>query len=106
MAVKFISHVDEDKLGNWFIELTDTLGERTVICKDLDEYKEKIEELGDEYGNDIEVVWTKSKTLSPKNYQDLNDKMAQLQKEYHDEIEQINQQNQDTQDNTGFNPNG
>jgi len=106
MAVKFISHVDEDKSGNWFIELTDTLADKTVICEDLDQYKVKIEELGGEYGNDIEVAWTKSKTLSPKNYQDLNDKMAQLQKEYHDEIEKMNQQNQETQDNMGFDPNG
>jgi predicted RNA-binding protein len=111
MAVKFISYVDEDSFGNWFIELTDTLEETTVICKNLDEYKENIEELGSKYAADIEVVWTKSKTLSPKSYQDLNDKMAELQKEYQDEIDKINEEKQDV---SGFlkespkdkNPNG
>jgi hypothetical protein len=93
MAVKFISHVEENGLGEWFINLTDTLENETFICNNLDEYKEKIEELGAEYGNDIEVVWTKSKTLSPKNISDLNEKMALLQKEYEQEINQINQQN-------------
>lgn len=102
MAVKFISHVDENEQGNWFIELTDTLEETTVQCKDLDEYKVNIEELGGKYANDIEVVWTKSKTLSPKSYQDLNDKMAQLQKDYQDEIDKINEE---TEDISGFNPN-
>jgi len=90
MAVKFTSYVDENSEGDWFIELTDTLEETTVICKDLDQYKENIETLGSKYANDIEVVWTKSKTLSPKNYQELNDKMAELQKEYQDEIDKIN----------------
>jgi len=90
MAVKFTSYVDENSEGEWFIELTDTLDETTVICNDLEQYKQKIEELGSKYANDIEVVWTKSKTLSPKNYQDLNEKMAVLQKEYQDEIDKIN----------------
>jgi len=90
MAVKFISYVDENSEGNWFIELTDTLEEKTVICKDLVEYQIKLEELASKYANDIEVVWNKSKTLTPKNYQELNDKMAELQKEYQDEIEKIN----------------
>jgi len=90
MAVKFTSYVDENSEGEWFIELTDTLDEITVICNDLDQYKQKIEELGAKYANDIEVIWTKSKTLSPKNYQDLNEKMAVLQKEYQHEIDKIN----------------
>ena len=93
MAVKFISHVEENGLGDWFISLTDTLEDLTVICNNLNDYKEQIEELGAKYGNDIEVVWTKSKTLSPKNISDLNEKMALLQKEYEQEINQINQQN-------------
>ena len=102
MAVKFISHVDQDGLGNWFIKLTDTLEEVDVICKDLDEYSTKIEELGGEYGGDIEVVWTKSDLLSPSNYQDISDKMAIMQEKYQEEIDKIN----NTENNeSGFNPN-
>jgi hypothetical protein len=99
MAVKFISHVDQDGLGNWFIKLTDTLEETDVICKDLDEYSTKIEELGGEYGGDIEVVWTKSDFLSPANYQDISDKMAIMQEKYQDQIDEMNNQE------SGFNPN-
>ena len=65
MAVKFISHVDQNGIGEWFIKLTDTLEEVDVICNNLEEYTKKIEELGDDYGGDIEVVWTRSNTLNP-----------------------------------------
>ena len=107
MAVKFISHVDQDENGNWFIKLTDTLEEKDVICKDLDEYAIKIEELGLEYGGDIEVVWTRSQLLTPDNYQDLEDKMAVMQEKYQDEIDKINEKNNEVNDElSGFNPNG
>lgn len=91
MPVKFISHVDEDKDGKWFIKLTDTLSKNSVICNNIDEYKIKLEEYSSEYGYDIEVVWTKSKSLSPNSYNDLNNKMAVLQEEYKSEIDKINQ---------------
>lgn len=90
MPVKFISHVDENENGDWFIKLSDTLSQENVICNNLDDYKIKLEEFSSEYGYDIEVVWTKSKTLSPKNYEDLNNKMSLLQKEYESEIDEIN----------------
>lgn len=91
MPIKFVSHVDEDKNGNWFIKLSDTVTNNSAICKDLDEYKIKLEEFSQEYGFDIEVVWTKSKSLSPKNYEELNRQMALLQEEYQKEIEQLNE---------------
>ena len=106
MAVKFISHVDQNAVGEWFIKLTDTLEEQEVICNNLEEYSEKIEEMGGEYGGEIEVVWTRSNLLSPSNYQDLQEKMAKMQEKYQDEIDKINGKNQENQDNeSGFNPN-
>jgi hypothetical protein len=105
MPVKFISHVDQNDNGEWFIKLTDTLEESDVICNTMEEYKTQIEELGGEYGGDIEVEWTKSPTLSPANYQDIMDKMAELQKEYQEEIDKINNQNENNDMNDGFDPN-
>lgn len=102
MAVKFISYVDENIDGDWFIELTDTLSNESVVCKDLNEFKQKIEDMGAQYGNEIEVEWNKSKTLSLTSYQDLEAKMAELQKEYAQEISQIDKQNENE---SGFNPN-
>ncbi|MEA3498643.1 MAG: hypothetical protein U9R16_06235 [Campylobacterota bacterium] len=105
MAVKFISHVDQNGAGEWFIKLTDTLEEKTIICNDLDEYEKQIEELGAEYGGEIEVVWTRSNLLTPANYQDLQEKMAQLQEKYKEEIEKINGNNDMNESQSGFNPN-
>jgi len=102
-AVKFISHVEPDGLGGWYIKLKDTFDDTEVICKDLDEYKEKIEDMGAEYGNDIEVQWTRSQLLTAANYEDIEAKMAKLQEEYQEEIDRINQQNEEV--NSGFNPN-
>lgn len=106
MAVKFISHVEQDGIGGWFIKLTDTLEEKDVICKDLDEYASVIEELGSEYGGDIEVVWTRSQLLSPANYQDIDEKMAIMQEKYQEDIDKINEKNNTKNDElSGFNPN-
>ena len=106
MAVKFISHVEQNGVGNWYIKLTDTLEEKDVICKDLDDYAAKIEELGADYGGDIEVVWTRSQLLSPANYQDLEDKMAAMQEKYQEEIDKINNKNDSANNElSGFNPN-
>ena len=106
MAVKFISHVDQNELGEWFIKLTDTLEESSVICNSLEEYAEKIEELGGEYGGEIEVVWTRSPLLTPANYQALQDGMAKMQEKYQEEIDKLNGKVQEQQDDmSGFNPN-
>ena len=88
-AVKFISYVEQDGIGNWFIKLKDTFDNTQVICKDLDEYKIKLEDMAAEYGNDIEVQWVRSRNLSPANIQDLQEKMDKLQEEYQQEIDQL-----------------
>ena len=106
MAVKFISHVDQNGIGEWFIKLTDTLEESSVICNNLEEYEKQIEEQGAEYGGEIEVVWTRSNLLSPSNYQDLEEKMAIMQEKYQEDIDKINSNNDNTNSElSGFNPN-
>jgi Tfp pilus assembly protein PilO len=98
-TVKFISYVEQNEDGSWYIKLEDTFDKKVVVCKDLNEYKEQIEDMGSEYGNDIEVQWVRSKDLSPANIQELQEQMAKLQKEYEDEIKQLEN------DEAGFNQN-
>ena len=90
MPVKFTSNVKQDKDGDWYIKLVDPIGQKSTICKNLDEYKIKLEEFSSEYGFDIEVVWNKSKDLSLENIEDLNKKMAILQEKYESEIAELN----------------
>lgn len=97
MAVKFTSYVDEKSIGDWFIKLTDDLSKKEFICNNLEEYQKSLEELSLEYGNDIEVVWKKSKSLSIKSFNDLNTKMEELKERYAKEIDEISQKD--------FNPN-
>ena len=102
-AVKFISYVEPDQIGGWYIKLKDTFDDVEVICKDMDEYKKNLEDMGAEYGNDIEVEWKRSPKLTPASIEDLLEKMAKMQEEYEKEInEMYNDQNEDQ---TGFNPN-
>jgi len=101
-SVKFMSYVESDKIGGWYIKLVDTFDNTEVICKDLTEYKEKIEDMGAEYGNDIEVEWVKARDLTPANIQELQEAMAKLQEEYQKEIDELNNQQNE---NSGFNPN-
>ena len=100
-AVKFISHVKQGD-DSWFIELTDTFDDRKVICNNMDEYKKAIEDMGSEYGNDIEVEWIRAKDLTPASIEDILEKMAKLQEEYEKEI---NEMYNDEHEQGGFNPN-
>lgn len=64
--VVFEAIIRSDKVGGWFIELKDTIDGRVEICKDMDEFEEKIEAMGDDYGGHIdEVRWSKEDDLHP-----------------------------------------
>jgi len=83
MAVVFESIVKFDKdSGDWHIELIDTVDNRTTICKDLDEYAEKIEDFGNDYGGNIdEVKWSKDDNVPPFIMDDIRMQMAKQQEE-------------------------
>ncbi|MFT7823469.1 MAG: hypothetical protein ABXS92_01785 [Sulfurimonas sp.] len=62
------SVIKSNPLGRWYIELNDTMkeeGEDMQICLDIDEYAQKIEKMGEEYGGEVEVVWSADDNVSP-----------------------------------------
>ena len=64
--VIFEATIKSDGMDGWFIELKDTTDGRVEVCKDLDEFEEKIEAMGDDYGGHIdEVKWFKDDELHP-----------------------------------------
>ena len=76
--VIFEATIKNDKAGGWFIELKDTQDGRVEICKDLDEFEEKIEMLGDDYGGHIdEVRWLKDDDLHPAAMDQIRALMAE-----------------------------
>ncbi len=61
------SVIMSNPMGRWYIELTDTLkeeGQDRVICLDINEYAQKIETMGEEYGGEIEVAWSSDEGVS------------------------------------------
>jgi len=71
---------------DWFIELRDTVDDRVEICADLAEYSKKVEELGGDYGGNIdEVRWMKDDNVPPHVLDTIRFEMSKLQREIEEE---------------------
>ena len=82
MSAKFTANIEEDnKDGKWLIRLTDTTDNRVAICKSLEEFKTRIGELGDDYGGDVEVVWSKNQNVTDTHFKEIHDGMAEYKEE-------------------------
>lgn len=76
--VVFEATIKNDGVGGWFIELKDMEDGRVEICKDLDEFEEKIEAMGDDYGGHIdEVRWLKDDDVHPAAMDQIRALMAE-----------------------------
>ena len=88
MSVVFEALVKNDKDGGWFIELKDTVDDRIVVCKDLNEFEQKIQELGNDYGGRVdEVRWISDESLTPQNEQKLRVGMMEYHEKYKDQLD-------------------
>ena len=61
------SVIKTNPMGRWYIELTDSMkeeGEDRIVCLDVDEYAQKIEIMGQEYGTEVEVTWSSEDNVS------------------------------------------
>ena len=82
MAVIFESLIKIDEEGKWFIELTDTVDGRMAVCHDLDEYSQKVEDYGGDYGGRIdEVKWSKHEDVPPHTMDEIRLEMSKHQEE-------------------------
>lgn len=88
MSTLFTSVVKVNEEGNWYIEITDTVDSRKETCVSIDEYAVKIEELGADYGGDIEVKWSADENVSPLHMDEVRFQMAKYQEKYADQEEQ------------------
>ena len=88
MSVIFEALVKNSEDGGWFIELKDTTDGRMVVCKDLNEFEKKIQELGEDYGGRVdEVNWISDENLSPENEQKLRVGMMEYHEKYKDQLD-------------------
>ena len=85
MAVKFTATIKENGLGGWYIELLDTFDGKKAVCKNMQVFEDAIEQMGDEYGGDIEVEWAKDDNVTYEHLHEVREEMAQYQKRYNEE---------------------
>ncbi len=77
MAVIFTSTIKIDEENNWFIELKDMVDDRVAICKSMEEYAEKVEDYGSDYGGNIDSVnWYKDDSVPEYVMDEIRQKMA------------------------------
>jgi len=103
MSAKFTANIEEDtNKDGWLIRLTDTVDSRVALCYSLEEFKNKIEEFGDDYGGDVEVVWSKDKDVTDKHFKEIHDGMAVYkEKKVEDKTDNLEVQ----EETSGFNSN-
>ena len=68
------SVIKSNPMGRWYIELSDTMkeeGEDRVVCLDINEYAQKIEMMGEEYGGAVEVAWSTEDNVSPEQINEV-----------------------------------
>ena len=68
------SVIKSNPLGRWYIELSDTMkeeGEDRIVCLDINEYAQKIEMMGEEYGGAVEVAWSSEDNVTPEQINEV-----------------------------------
>jgi hypothetical protein len=77
MAGMIESVIKTSPLGRWYIELTDTMkeDEESIICMDVFEYAEKVEEMGKEYDGAVEVIWSSEDNVTPEQINEVRMQM-------------------------------
>jgi len=95
------SVIKTNPLGRWYIELSDTMKEESMeICLDINEYAQKVEMMGEEYGGEVEVAWSSEDNVSLTQ---INEVRQQIMA-YEAELEA--QQNQPVEESEEWTPNG
>ena len=83
MSTIIESVIKSNPVGRWYIELTDTMKdeEERIICLDVFEYAEKIEILGEEYNQEIEIAWSSDENVTPAQINEVRQQMMAYEAE-------------------------
>jgi len=88
VGVVFESLIKMGEEENWFSELTDTVQHRMVTCHNLDEYSQKVEAFGADYGEYVdEVKCSKDENIPPPTMDEIRLKMSKHQEKIEKEKE-------------------
>ena len=77
MAGVIESTIKTSPLGRWYIELSDTMKDdaEPVICMDVYEYADKLEEMGKEYDGVVETIWASDDNVTPEQINEVRMQM-------------------------------
>ena len=101
MSVIINSTIKSNPLGRWYIELNDTTkDDHMAICLDVNEYAIKIEEIGAEYGGDIDIVWSSEDNVTPEQINEVRMQMNAYEMEREAELTKNGVDNQPQSDGT------
>ncbi|CAA6818530.1 MAG: Unknown protein [uncultured Sulfurovum sp.] len=76
------SVIKSNALGRWYIELSDTLKEESMeICLDINEYADKVEMMGQEYGGEVEVAWSSEDNVTPEQINEVRQQIMAYEAE-------------------------
>jgi len=79
------SVIKSNPIGRWYIELSDTSKEESpenrIVCLDVNEYAQKIEIMGREYGEEVEVEWSSDDNVSPEQINEVRMQMMAYEAE-------------------------
>ncbi len=77
MAGVIESTIKTSPLGRWYIELSDTMKDdaEPVICMDIYEYADKLEEMGKEYDGVVEAIWASDDNVTPEQINEVRMQM-------------------------------
>jgi len=83
MAGMIESVIKTSPLGRWYIELTDTMkeDEESIICMDVFEYADKVEEMGKEYDGAVEIIWSSEDNVTPEQINEVRMQMNSYEAE-------------------------
>ncbi len=84
-SVTFDSVIKTTPLGIWYIEIRDPEEDRVEICHSIEEYAEKIEDMGAEYGGDVEVAWSAEEDVTKEQINEVRMQMNAYQQKLEDE---------------------
>ena len=89
------SIIKTNPIGRWYIELSDTTKEDSMeICLDINEYAQKIELMGQEYGGEVEVAWSSDEGVTVTQIHEVRGQIM----DYEAQIEAMKQE--ENQSNT------
>lgn len=92
MAGVIESTIKTSPLGRWYIELNDTMkdDEELIICMDVYEYADKLEEMGKEYDGVVETIWSSDDGVTPEQINEVRMQMNAYEAEQEAKKDSVN----------------